>query len=77
MRSKAMGFASAQPILQATLPDHRANEENPGANAPGFLFIESANCYCLAGGPKSSGGSSICGMSILMVLGSTVDSAPL
>jgi hypothetical protein len=29
-------------------------KKNPGANAPGFLFIEGANYYCFAGGPESS-----------------------
>jgi len=33
--------------------------------------------YCFAGGPKSRGGRSICGTSILIVLGSIVDNAPL
>ena len=57
--------------LTAAAP-HRAETRNPGAKAPGFRCCTNGDRYCFAGGPKSSGGRSICGTSILTLFRSTL-----
>ena len=55
----------------------RARKQNdPGAKAPGSFYVTSG-APLLFGWSKSSGGRSICGISIFTLFGSIVDAAPL
>src|SRR6478736_672803 len=54
----------------------RASTRGRGRDEPGHDDVDTIVLY-FDGGPKSSGGSSICGTSILIVLGSMFDCTPL
>src|SRR6202012_5664483 len=58
--------ASRPELIQAL-----ATKEKPRGESSGVFVVLRFVRYCLAGGPKSSGGGSICGTSILTLLRST------
>jgi hypothetical protein len=50
----------------------RSKRRSYASTSHHWRTMASANCYCFGGGPKSSGGSSTCGTSILILFRSTL-----
>src|SRR5450755_472443 len=69
-RSRFRQFHGAS-LAELTIGSHHQQEKTPGAQAPGVLFSKDCCDQFFAGGPKSSGGASIIGISILILFRST------